>query len=640
MQTAPPKKWRHCAAVTILTLLMVGCGLLPATLSTPVPPINTESLPDHAAGSLAALQEAVAPERDLTDLAQRLGGRADAANGLPDRRNEREGDIVSFWYKDHDDESNVRVDAQLVSQSPHLNLWVEVGSKVNEAQLQEAVAILEEQIIPTNLTFFGAPPVLGASSERRINILHIAEIGGNVVGYFSAADSFVEAVNPYSNERQMFYISLKHAPIGSDAYYQVIAHEMQHMIHWAIDSNEATWLDEGMAVLAAALNGFTEVGFDSAYGQLPDVQLNNFDYEQDGLAHYGASYLFAAYYLDRFGAEATQALVSQQENGINGVEAAMADLGLTLSFDDLFADWSIANYLDSLDRGEGVHDYSALKVPPLALAADHTRLPDGSKDAVHQFAVDYIGIEDDAPVTLVFTGTRRVQMLPTRPHSGDYFWSTIPADDSDMTMTGHFDLSAVETATLNFWTWYDIEEGWDYAYVTVSDDNGASWQLLETPDTTEDNPHGNSYGPALTGRSGREDVSRWVQQQADLTPFVGRPILVRFEYITDDAAQRPGLALDDIAIPEIDFSDDVESGPGIWDAKGFVRHANVLPQFFSVQAILIADNSVRVLQLPVNEKQEGRWTLELDENFDKAILVIAGTTPVTTLPASYSYWID
>ena len=27
--------------------------------------------------------------------------------------------------------------------------------------------------------------------------------------------------------------------------------------------------------------------------------------------------------------------------------------------------------------------------------------------------------------------------------------------------------------------WYEIEEGWDYAYVEASDDDGRTWHILE-----------------------------------------------------------------------------------------------------------------------------------------------------------------
>jgi len=40
------------------------------------------------------------------------------------------------------------------------------------------------------------------------------------------------------------------------------------------------------------------------------------------------------------------------------------------------------------------------------------------------------------------------------------------------------DLTDVSTATLKYWTWYDIEADWDYAYLLVSTDNGIHWSLV------------------------------------------------------------------------------------------------------------------------------------------------------------------
>ncbi len=114
---------------------------------------------------------------------------------------------------------------------------------------------------------------------------------------------------------------------------------------------------------------------------------------------------------------------------------------------------------------------------------------------------------------------------------------------------------------------------------------------------------------------------------------------MRFEYVTDDAVHRQGLALDDIAIPELDFSDDAESGGG-WEAAGFVRHSNVLPQQFLVQQILLGPGRVELTRLPLDENQQGRWALPLGEGYDEAILIVAGKTPVTTLRASYAYSLE
>ena len=50
-----------------------------------------------------------------------------------------------------------------------------------------------------------------------------------------------------------------------------------------------------------------------------------------------------------------------------------------------------------------------------------------------------------------------------------------------MTLTREFDFSAVSgPIALNFQTWYDLEEDYDYLYLEVSED-GEHWQILTTP---------------------------------------------------------------------------------------------------------------------------------------------------------------
>ena len=60
-----------------------------------------------------------------------------------------------------------------------------------------------------------------------------------------------------------------------------------------------------MSELASYLNGFDPGGADMAYGEQPDTQLTTWaePSSESNIEHYGASYLFMAYFLDRFGEE-------------------------------------------------------------------------------------------------------------------------------------------------------------------------------------------------------------------------------------------------------------------------------------------------------------------------------------------------
>ena len=80
-----------------------------------------------------------------------------------------------------------------------------------------------------------------------------------------------------------------------------------------------------------------------------------------------------------------------------------------------------------------------------------------------------------------------------------------------------------------------------------------------------ENPVGNNFGHGYTGKS-----DDWVEESIDLTAYAGRKVLVRFEYVTDDAVYVDGILIDDLAIRELGFADDVEQEQG-WRAEGFVR---------------------------------------------------------------------
>lgn len=77
----------------------------------------------------------------------------------------------------------------------------------------------------------------------------------------------------------MFYINIDNNRPGNDFYDGTLAHEFQHMIHWYNDRNEETWVNEGLAELAALLNGFDPGGADLAFTANPDTQLNTWGAE-------------------------------------------------------------------------------------------------------------------------------------------------------------------------------------------------------------------------------------------------------------------------------------------------------------------------------------------------------------------------
>jgi immune inhibitor A len=315
----------------------------------------------------------------------------------------------------------------------------------------------------------------------------------------------------------------------------------------------------------------------------------------------------------------------------------LAAYGLT--FEDVFADWLVANYMDNLMVADGlidpVYGYPDAMIGPISVDASHSTYPVSRESTVHQYAADYIQLQGAGDLRIEFEGDTKARLVPTDAYSGRYVWWSNRGDDVDAMLTRAFDLGGLDSATLHVRMWYDIERDWDYAYVEASIDDGRTWDLLAGPSMTVRNPNGNSFGPAYTGQSGD-----WIEEKFDLSPYVGHTVLLRFEYVTDDAVHHAGWLIDDVQIPELGYADDLESGTGSWQARGFVYSDNLVPQSYRVRLITLGQ-TVSVLPLTIDGSGYGQLDLHgLGTEVDTAVLVIAAVAPSTTQAAAYRYTIE
>ena len=125
----------------------------------------------------------------------------------------------------------------------------------------------------------------------------------------------------------MFIFNADNSPLSDEYTYSTLAHEFQHMIHWKQDRNETSWLNEGSSELASFLNDYSVGGWDAAFVSDPDLQLNDWPNNPDETGpHYGAGFMFVAYFLDRFGEEATQTLINHAANGLDSVDQTLQEI--------------------------------------------------------------------------------------------------------------------------------------------------------------------------------------------------------------------------------------------------------------------------------------------------------------------------
>lgn len=544
------------------------------------------------------------------------------------------GDVETFFISDQANNSNYTIEATLVLALEHVLVYVEKGLDLDLAALERSARQFNDQIYPRNRELFGSEWTPGVDGDPRLTILN-ARIPGSVGGYFSGSDEVPRSVNPFSNEREMFYINIDSYLPGTDEYASVLAHEFQHMIHWNEQRAVPTWFNEGLSQLAEELNGFDPSSFAVVYLANPDVQLTTWAEEQEArLPHYAASYLFLSYFYEQYGDLTDLPSLIHANAGYHLeplAEVARRRHPDIASFSDLYADWAVANLVNDGRYAGGRYHYRHLPttVQPLPLRSL-------VREQVAQFGSDYWQFEaSDRERVLRFDGSDQVGLIAATPDGQALWWSN-RGDSTHTWLSRSFDLRHVSSATLHYRLWYDLEEHWDYGFVSVSTDGGQTFTPLETRYTTRDDPQGYNYGHAYTGRSGGEPA-RWIDEQVDLTPFVGQQVIVRFSMITDDAVNRPGLAIDNIRLPEIGFVDDVEQPRDGWTAQGWVRTDNRLPQRWELRLVRIGERGVTFEEVALDADNRAEVRIAPGE---RGALVICGATPLTSEPASYTLQLE
>ena len=603
------------------------------TVPPPAPsptPAAIRSIKPAPAPAPAPIERVILPEppdRDLFELAQRLrptstGPVSRIVSSEPVSYDE--GHSETFWVSNLEDASVYTIDATLQFVSEHAYWYIDDEVEASREDLERAAEAFESQIHAAVVGSLGDIWNPGVDNDPRLTILHTPLKAA--AGYYGSRDEYPRQTHPNSNQREMIYMDSSLRP-GSRIHLKVLAHELQHAVHWNLDPGEDSWVNEGMSEVAGELAGYP-ASFVDAFLDDPGAQLNYWPDPVGATApHYSAASLFLAYLAQHYGGyDALADLVREPRDGANGVEAYLSSYDAT--FLQVFKDWVVANYVDA---PEGIYGYAdrAVRVRDVLVLDGYGEV----EGELAQFSARYVDLrlgQGDAVVR--FQGDAQVGRFAGQCHSGRHCWWGNRGDSIDSTLTRRVDLSGLAEASLEFWTWYGVEKDWDYAYVQVSADSGDTWSILEGRHTTSDNPTGNSYGHGWTGASGG-----WVKETVDLSPYAGSKVLLRFEYITDDAVYLDGFVVDDLAIPELGYFDDAEEDGG-WDARGFVRTDNILAQKYLVQIVEeTVGGDVSVREMEMEDGPRGEVRLEgLGSRLVSALVVISPVTRDTHQSVRYT----
>ena len=570
------------------------------------------------------------PDRDLMELGRslRLKSQAPISRVVnPEPVSYKPGRVDTFWLVDITKVETYSRKFELRRVSTHAYWYVQEGLAIADADIEDAARAFEIDVYPTVTGLIGTEWTPGVDNDPRLTILH-ARLRGGVAGYYSSSDEYPVVVHPYSNEREMLYMNAEYLRVGSPSYLSVLAHELHHVVHWAADQGEETWVNEGMAELTTELAGHMAFSLQPVVSS-PTPSLVNWPLDPLSSPNYTYSSLFFHYLADRTGTVGNlKQLVANPADGIEGIDAYLVSIDAGTNFRSLFSDWLIANLLD--EPGGGRYSYLDRDID---VAPSGELRPGGRwESSILQYAAEYVELAEPQQDTILrFEGSIETPLLPIEVGPQGCWWSN-RGDSISSSLVREVDLSGVDAASLHYRVWFEVEENWDYGYLETSTDGGSTWDVIEAGGTTNLDPVGNSYGPGYSGSS-----DGWLTERVDLSEYAGRKIHLRFHYVTDDGVNGSGLCFDSITIPEIGFVD-APASTG-WQAEGFVRVSNRVSQDYVVQVVEVAQEN-RVTLMMLDENNRGEIHLPASADRERVVIVVAALAPQTLQMAHYTLRAD
>ncbi len=582
-----------------------------------------------------ALNQAILPPNDPIDIARRLRGIQ--SNYVPPSSPPvyQLGNTKLFTVANTAVQQEQVKTAELLGMSDNVLLWVEVGSPIELAIARQFVDLVDTAIVQQVQELWGVTEPPGIDGDNRLYILMVTGLDNAIGGYFSDVHAYPRSILPNSNQHEMMVINLSAFgtyDILSVNVLTIIAHEYQHVLRHFIDRNEATWLDEGFST-------YTEhhIGWDAGRSQVigflnnPDVQINHWVADNRRYERYGAVFLLVTYFSERYGLDALRQWSNEPLDGLAGLAAVLSAIDGSTP-DEFFADWSLANYFRDPATGYG---YTTLdrNLPSARPLASIVEYPYRTTRQTGQYSTDYytaFRFGEADTMTISLSQPEAVGLIPATVFNENHMMYAVAADYSDVTLTRAIDLRATDTATLTYRTWYDLEEFWDYSYVMISTDNGNMWDILPATTTRSRNPYNRAYGIGYTGQS-----FGWVEERVSLDTYAGQNILLRFEVITDAASVRHGIAIDNLRIDEIGYVDSFEDDIQAWDAQGWIRTDNRVPQRTWVQAVQVIGQDVTVSRW-LAQTPESTWTIPLRDGVDMVLIAVSPIAQQTMVNANYT----
>ena len=263
---------------------------------------------------------------------------------------------------------------------------------------------------------------------------------------------------------------------------------------------------------------------------------------------------------------------TEPENGGLGVFAHeyAHDLGLpdfydTAGGENSTAFWTLMSSGSWLGHGEGAIGTTPNQMGPwekLQLGWLDYELAKADTASEHELGPAYHATKDAQAVITALPPYMAMDSIGTAAEGSDYFYSG-RGDNRVATVTSPT-FTVPSGATLAAQADWALERDWDYAYVQISTDGGATWTNLSTSASTATDPNGTNEGFGITGRS-----RGWKDLTADLASYAGHQAQLRFQVVNDPYTNELGFKIDAISVGSA-LTENVEDGAAGWTKDKFV----------------------------------------------------------------------
>jgi len=293
-------------------------------------------------------------------------------------------ETVKFLVIDYEQGGYRELDAYLTQTRDNCHVYVEEGYSVDSVNWANT---FNNTIYPQVRAKLGYEPDIDLEGHVWILACHL---GGGIAGYYQDNDP---------NEKDMIYIDTTYGDTD------VVAHEFGHMTHHNYDPSEERWIDEGIAQYTPWFTGLGPIDQTTHISHFfanPDVTLTWTQYSNEWpvlLSQYGVGIAFVEYMSERYnGTEDVGELLrdgfsftpkpSTTYQGVDGVDHMLQINDYNETFEDVYRDFTVANFIDDPTYYDGRYGYPDIKANGAATRVIN-EFPANGTDTLNPYAADY-----------------------------------------------------------------------------------------------------------------------------------------------------------------------------------------------------------------------------------------------------------